>query len=138
MMNRSGSITSRRSAVISARARIPWSIPRRDRLDIRGHHDARIENVERDRSKRASVLSIGLTGMPRGTSVRLTSTPSGRCAGMDVLPSAAARRKAGRDDGAVVHVGGQAVRRFLASSLETGRTFTGTRVRGIIEFPVEW
>ena len=33
-----------------------------------------------------ATLSIGVTGMPRGTRVRLTSTPSGRCAGMDVLP----------------------------------------------------
>src|SRR5277367_1962142 len=76
--------------------------------------------------------------MPRSTSVRWTRTPSGRCDGIVVLPSSGGASD--NPDGTTVRSSIYVVVRlgvFLTSSLLTGRTSTGTRVRGIIVCPVE-
>src|SRR6202034_4923198 len=75
--------------------------------------------------------------MPRGTSVRSTRTPSGMCAGIVVRPSSGGASET--PDGTTVRSSIYVVVRlgaFLTSSLLTGRTFVGTRVRGIIVCPV--
>src|SRR5580658_6613633 len=75
--------------------------------------------------------------MPRGTRVRSTRTPSGMCAGIVVLPSSGGASET--PEGTTVRSSIYVVVRlgaFFTSSLLTGRTFIGTRVRGIIVCPV--
>src|ERR1700722_4657158 len=80
---------------------------------------------------------MGLAAIPRGTSVRSTRTPSGRCEGIVVLPSSGGASET--PEGTTVRSSIYVVVRlgaFFTSSLLTGRTFVGTRVRGIIVCPV--
>src|ERR1700733_2508521 len=80
---------------------------------------------------------MGLAAIPRGTRVRFTRTSSGRCEGIVVLPSSGGASET--PEGTTVRSSIYVVVRlgaFFTSSLSTGRTFLGTRVRGIIVCPV--
>ena len=111
VMKMSGSTISRSSAVISGACSNYLHIFGLERLDVRGHHDARIENLQRDgRNVLHSLDRFGGHAARNERAIDQNAEREVRGNGGLAVKGRSVGKSRG-DDGAVVHVGGEAVRR---------------------------